>query len=134
MPICDNVTEGFWLVGYDSGKTKRRVRKMSVINLNRNNFSEVVAKSDKPVLIDFWAPWCSPCRMQSPVIEELAGEVKGSAVIAKLNVDENPELASHFSVMSIPTIISFKDGKIVGRKTGFTPKGELLGLLGQVKA
>ncbi len=102
---------------------------MSVVNLNRNNFNEVVAKSDKPVLIDFWAPWCGPCRMQSPVVEELAGELKGSAVIAKLNVEENPELASHFSVVSIPTLIFIKDGKIAGRKTGFTPKTELLDML-----
>lgn len=103
---------------------------MSVINLNRDNFNEVVVKSDKPVLIDFWAPWCNPCRMQSPVIEELAGEVKGAAVIAKLNVDENPEIASQFRVMSIPTLFFIKDGQIVDRKTGFTPKAELLDMLG----
>jgi thioredoxin 1 len=90
---------------------------MSAIDLNRNNFEEVVLNSDKTVLIDFWASWCGPCRMQAPIIEELADELEGSAVIAKLNVDENPELAAQFSVMSIPTLIFIKDGKIVGRKT-----------------
>ncbi|MDD4239109.1 MAG: thioredoxin [Desulfotomaculaceae bacterium] len=107
---------------------------MSVININSNNFNEVVTNSDKPVLIDFWATWCNPCRIQSPVIEELAGELKGSAVIAKLNVDENPKLAAHFSVMSIPTLIFIKNGKIVDRRTGFTPKTALLDMLSPVKA
>ena len=107
---------------------------MSVINLNRSNFEEVVLNSDKPVLIDFWASWCGPCRMQSPVIEELGGELEGSAVIAKLNVDENPEIAARFSVMSIPTLIFIKDGKIVGRRTGVTPKATLLSMLNSVGA
>lgn len=107
---------------------------MSAINLNSNNFEQVVQNSDKPVLIDFWAVWCGPCRMQSPVIEELADELEGSAVIAKLNVDENPELAAQFSVMSIPTLIFIKDGKIVGRKTGVTPKATLISMLDSVKA
>src|SRR5659263_212965 len=102
---------------------------MSVINLNRNNFKEVVLNSDKPVLIDFWATWCSPCRMQSPIIEELADELDGSAVITKMNVDENPELAAQFSVMSIPTLVFIKDGKVVIRKTGVTPKAKLISIL-----
>jgi thioredoxin 1 len=102
---------------------------MSAINLNSNNFEQVVMNSDKPVLIDFWAVWCGPCRMQSPVIEELADELEGSAIVAKLNVDENPELAAQFSVMSIPTLVFMKDGKIVGRRTGVTPKEDLLSIL-----
>lgn len=106
---------------------------MSAINLNNNNFEQVVLNSDKPVLIDFRATWCGPCRMQSPVIEELADELEGSAVITKLNVDDNPELAAQFSVMSIPTLIFIKDGKIVGRKTGVTPKTTLLSMLDSVK-
>jgi thioredoxin 1 len=107
---------------------------MSVINLNRNNFKEVVLNSDKPVLIDFWATWCSPCRMQSPIIEELADELDGSAVITKMNVDENPELAAQFSVMSIPTLVFIKDGKVVVRKTGVTPKAKLISMLNTVNA
>jgi thioredoxin 1 len=107
---------------------------MSVINLNRNNFKEVVLNSDKPVLIDFWATWCSPCRMQSPIIEELADELDGSAVITKMNVDENPELAAQFSVMSIPTLVFIKDGKVVIRKTGVTPKAKLISMLNTVNA
>ena len=105
---------------------------MSAINLNRNNFEEIVLNSDKPVLIDFWATWCGPCRMQSPIIEELSNELEGSAVLAKLNVDESPELAAQFSVMSIPTLVFMKDGKIVDRKTGVTPKATLLSMLNSV--
>ena len=102
---------------------------MSAINLNRNNFEKVVLGAGKPVLSDFWATWCGPCRMQSPVIEEIAEELEGSVVVAKLNIDENPELAARFSVMSIPTLVLVKDGKIAGRKTGFTPKAALLSIL-----
>ena len=107
---------------------------MSAINLNRSNFEEVVLNTDKPVLIDFWASWCGPCRMQSPIVEELSDELEGSAVVAKLNVDENPEIAAQFSVMSIPTLVFIKDGKIVGRRTGVTPKATLLSMLNSVKA
>ncbi|HEX3025837.1 MAG TPA: thioredoxin [Clostridia bacterium] len=107
---------------------------MPVINLTRNNFEEIVMNSDKPVLIDFWAGWCGPCRMQSPIIEELAGELGDSAVIAKINVDESPELAARFSVMSIPTLVFLKDGEIVSRKIGVTSKPALLSILGSVRA
>lgn len=102
---------------------------MSAISLNSNNFEEIVLNSDKPVLVDFWAAWCGPCRMQSPVIEELADELEDSAVVAKLNVDENPELAARFSVMSIPTLVIVRNGKTVGRRTGVTPKETLLSML-----
>lgn len=106
---------------------------MSAIQLNSNNFEQVVLNSDKPVLIDFWASWCGPCRMQSPIIEELADELEGNVVISKLDVDENPELAAQFSVMSIPTLVIVKEGKIVGRRTGVTPKGTLISMLDAVK-
>jgi thioredoxin 1 len=107
---------------------------MSAINLNRNNFEGVILNSDKTALIDCWAPWCGPCRMQSPIIEELADELEGSAVVAKLNVDDNPELAAQLSVMSIPTLVFIRDGKIVNSRTGVTPKGTLLSVLDSVKA
>jgi thioredoxin 1 len=107
---------------------------MSAININRNNFKELVLESDKPVLIDFWATWCGPCRMQSPIIEELANELVDTAVITKLNVDEDPELTARFSVMSIPTLIFIKDGKIINRKTGVTNKSTLLSMLNSVKS
>lgn len=107
---------------------------MAAIQLNGSNFNEVVLNSEKPVLIDFWASWCGPCRMQSPVIEELSDELEGSAVIAKLNVDDNPELAAQFSVMSIPTLVIVKDAKVVGRRTGVTPKDTLLSMVHSVSA
>ena len=87
---------------------------MSVINITRNNFQNEVINSDKPVLLDFWAPWCGPCRMVGPILEEIAGE-RSDIKIGKINVDEQPELASQFRVMSIPTLIVIKDGKIVNQ-------------------
>lgn len=107
---------------------------MSVINLNTNNFEAVVMNQEKPVLIDFWATWCGPCRMQAPIIEQLGEELEDSAVIAKLDVDESPEIAAQFSVMSIPTLVILKDGKVIARKTGTTPKAVLLSMLDSVQA
>ncbi len=102
---------------------------MSAIQITGKNFREVVMQSRKPVLIDFWATWCGPCRMQGPIIDELANEVGDTAVVAKLNVDENPELAAQFSVMSIPALVLVSNGKVVTRKVGFTPKAALISLL-----
>ena len=104
---------------------------MSVIELNENNFP-VVLKSEKPVLIDFWASWCVPCRLQSSAIEELANELDGSAVIAKLNVEKNPEIAAQFSVMSIPTLVFIRDGKMLKRKTGVTSKAAIVSILNAI--
>ncbi len=105
---------------------------MSAINITRNNFKDVVLQSNKPVLIDFWAKWCGPCRMQGPIIDELASEMGDAAVVAKLNVDDNPDLASQFSVMSIPTLVVVKNGKVVARKVGVTPMANLISLLTSV--
>lgn len=106
---------------------------MSAIPLSSSNFEQVALNSDKPILIDFWATWCGSCRMQTPVIEELAEKLEGNVVVAKLDVDENPELAAQFSIMSIPTLVIVKDRKIVGRRTGVTPKGMLLSMLDVVR-
>lgn len=89
------------------------------------NFEEFVTKSDKPVLVDFWAEWCAPCRMILPIIEELSKEYEGKAIIGKVNVDASPDLGQKFGIRSIPALIFFKDGREVERLTGAQPKAVL---------
>ena len=101
---------------------------MSATALNKNNSDEFVLNSDKPVLLDFWASWCGPCRMVSPLIEEIADE-RTDIRVGKVNVDENPELASRFGVMSIPTLVVVKNGQITTRSVGARPKAQILELL-----
>ena len=102
---------------------------MAVVTITGSNFETEVMKSDKPVLIDFWAPWCGPCRMVSPIVEEIGNETAGLKV-GKVNVDENPELAQKFSIFSIPTLVVIKDGKVVQRAVGARPKNAIKDMLG----
>lgn len=101
---------------------------MSVINITKNNFSEEVLNSDKPVLLDFWASWCGPCRMVSPIIDEIADE-RSDIKVGKINVDEQQELAAKFNVMSIPTLVVIKDGKIINQAMGARPKAQILDMI-----
>ncbi len=101
----------------------------NVINVNDLDFNEIVLKSDKPVLVDFWASWCGPCRMQSPVLYELAGELEGKVVVCKVNVDECERLAISYGINSIPALFVFKDGKVVEKAVGLTSKDRLSAML-----
>ena len=101
---------------------------MAAIHIDKNNFQSEVLESDKPVLLDFWAPWCGPCRMVVPIMEEIAKECPDIKV-GKVNVDEQPELAKQFGVMSIPTLVVIRDGNAVNRAVGAKPKDAILALL-----
>ena len=102
---------------------------MSAINIDQNNIQSEVMNSDKPVMLDFWAPWCGPCRMVVPIVEEIARE-RNDIKVGKVNVDEQPDLAAQFGVMSIPTLLVFEQGKLVRQAVGARPKAGVLELLG----
>ena len=101
---------------------------MAAININHNNFQNEVMNSDRKVLLDFWAPWCGPCQMVLPLMDEIAAE-RSDIKVGKINVDENPELAKRFRVLSIPTLVVMNGGEILKRSTGYRPKEEILELL-----
>ena len=101
---------------------------MAVLTITKDNFEQEVLKSEKPVLLDFWASWCGPCRMVSPIIDEIAGE-REDIVVGKINVDEQPELAGTFQVMSIPTLVVMQDGKVIRKEMGARPKRAILDLI-----
>jgi thioredoxin 1 len=103
---------------------------MSEMNITKNNFEQEVLHSDKPVLIDFWAPWCGPCRMLSPVISEIAEEYGDKIKVCKVNVDDEGELAASFNVMSIPTLVVVKDGRVANSAVGVRPKAQIVEMIG----
>ena len=101
---------------------------MAVVNITNANFKEEVLESDKKVLVDFWAPWCGPCRMVSPIVEEIAEE-NAAIKVAKINIDEQPQLASQYGVMSIPTLMLFENGDVVDKAVGARNKSFILQML-----
>lgn len=101
---------------------------MALIHISKSNFEQEVIQSDKPVLLDFWAPWCGPCRMVSPILDEIARE-RSDIKVGKVNVDEQPELAGQFGVMGIPALVVMKNGKITNQAAGARPKKQILAML-----
>lgn len=101
---------------------------MSIANITKENFTDLVTNSPKPVLLDFWAPWCGPCRMVAPIVEEIAAE-RQDVVVGKVNVDEEMELAMQFGVASIPTLVVMKNGNVAAQAVGYRPKADILKLL-----
>ena len=101
---------------------------MAIVHITKNNFEELVQKNPKPVLLDFWATWCGPCRMVAPILEEIAAE-RDDILVGKINVDEEMELAVQFGIISIPTLVVMKNGELANKAVGYMPKAEILNLL-----
>jgi thioredoxin 1 len=127
--LCDFITECGTLLLYNETTTNKEVFTMSAISINKDNFQEEVLNSDKPVLLDFWAPWCGPCRMVAPIVEEIAEE-RPDIKVGKVNVDEAPALAARFGISSIPFVARFENGKPTHSALGFMPATALADKLG----
>jgi thioredoxin 1 len=131
----DTVDEAAPVSGVEARTVEAPRSNASPVHITDDTFEEVVLNADVPAMVDFWAPWCGPCRMVAPIVEDLAKDYDGRAVIAKLNTDENVETASKLGIMGIPTLILFKGGEEVGRVVGFAPRqtleGHLQALLGE---
>lgn len=107
---------------------------MATVKIDKNNFQADVLESAEPVVVDFWAEWCGPCKMIAPALEEISNELSGKVKVAKLNIDENPEIAAQFGVRSIPTLMLFKDGEVTDMKVGAAPKTALSAWIGSAVA
>ncbi|TWG65572.1 MULTISPECIES: thioredoxin [unclassified Aminobacter] len=107
---------------------------MATVTIDKNNFQSDVLQASEPVVVDFWAEWCGPCKMIAPALEEIATELSGKVKVAKINIDENPELAAQYGVRSIPTLMLFKDGEVADMKVGAAPKTALSAWIGSAVA
>ncbi len=127
--VCDKVTEETKKMWYTTDvENKKEDKTMSVMKISQSNFEAEVLSSDKPVLLDFYADWCGPCRMVSPIVDEIAEE-RSDIKVGKINVDQESGLAAKFNIYSIPALVVIKDGKIVNQSVGARPKEEILALL-----